>query len=98
MPIHELLSLYGYGGGSPVDEEEEEEEEVEDDEDDGEAEDDEEEEEEDLDNDESSRSTGEMKRNKVRRHGTRSRVSFPLQSTPTNRLKACGAHSDKVHM
>ncbi|XP_046884291.1 mesoderm induction early response protein 1-like isoform X2 [Hypomesus transpacificus] len=65
MPIHELLSLYGYGGGSPVDEEEEEEEEVEDDEDDGEAEDDEEEEEEDLDNDESSRSTGEMKRNKT---------------------------------
>ncbi|XP_062337117.1 mesoderm induction early response protein 1-like isoform X1 [Osmerus eperlanus] len=63
MPIHELLSLYGYGGGSPVDEEEEEE--VEDDEEDGEVEDDEEEEEEDLDNDESSRSTGEMKRNKT---------------------------------
>lgn len=55
MPIHELLSLYGYGGGSTADEDEEEEEE----------DDDEEEEEEDLDNDESSRSTGELKRNEV---------------------------------
>uniref|UniRef100_A0A3Q3J183 Mesoderm induction early response protein 1 n=1 Tax=Monopterus albus TaxID=43700 RepID=A0A3Q3J183_MONAL len=60
MPIQELLSLYGYGGGSPADEDEEEEEEPE-------EEDDEEEEDEEeyLDNDESSRSTGELKRNEV---------------------------------
>ncbi|XP_040027417.1 mesoderm induction early response protein 1b isoform X4 [Gasterosteus aculeatus] len=58
MPIHELLSLYGYGGGPPADEDEEEEpEEEEDDED--------EDEEEDLDNDESSRSTGELKINEI---------------------------------
>lgn len=61
MPIHELLNLYGYGGGSPPDEEEEEEEEPE------EEEDEEEDEEDDLDNDESSRSTGELKRSEVRR-------------------------------
>ncbi|XP_029380018.1 mesoderm induction early response protein 1b isoform X3 [Echeneis naucrates] len=54
MPIHELLSLYGYGGGSTADEEEEEEEDDDDEEED---------EEDDLDNDESSRSTGELKRN-----------------------------------
>ncbi|XP_034039240.1 mesoderm induction early response protein 1b isoform X2 [Thalassophryne amazonica] len=57
MPIHELLSLYGYRSGSPADEEEDEEEEQDDEEDD-----EEEEEEEDVDNDESSRSTGELKR------------------------------------
>ncbi|XP_071218609.1 mesoderm induction early response protein 1b isoform X4 [Salvelinus alpinus] len=61
MPIHELLSMYGYGGGSPADEEDEED--LEDDE----LEDDEEEEEEELDNDESSRSTGELKRSKTER-------------------------------
>ncbi|XP_068427336.1 mesoderm induction early response protein 1b isoform X2 [Clinocottus analis] len=60
MPIHELLSLYGYGGGSPADEDEEEEEEPEEEEDD-----EDEDEEEELDNDESSRSTGESKRNEV---------------------------------
>ncbi|XP_069020553.1 mesoderm induction early response protein 1b isoform X2 [Embiotoca jacksoni] len=58
MPIHELLSLYGYGGRSPADEDEEEEEEPEE-----EEEDEDDDEEEDLDNDESSRSTGELKRN-----------------------------------
>lgn len=59
MPIDELLSLYGYGGDrSPADEDEEEEEEPEEEEDD-------EEEDEELDNDESSRSTGELKRNEV---------------------------------
>ncbi|KAM9459729.1 mesoderm induction early response protein 1b isoform 5-T6 [Salvelinus alpinus] len=63
MPIHELLSMYGYGGGSPADGEEEDEEDLEDDE----LEDDEEEEEEELDNDESSRSTGELKRSKTER-------------------------------
>ncbi|CAL1579962.1 unnamed protein product [Knipowitschia caucasica] len=57
MPIHELLSMYGYGGGSPAeDDDEEEDEEPEEEEDD-----DEEDEEEDMDNDESSRSTGELK-------------------------------------
>uniref|UniRef100_A0A3B4EFW6 Mesoderm induction early response protein 1 n=1 Tax=Pygocentrus nattereri TaxID=42514 RepID=A0A3B4EFW6_PYGNA len=57
MPIQDLLNLYGYGGGaSPEEEEEDEEEEEEDEEDEGEE----------LDNDESSRSTGELKRNKVR--------------------------------
>uniref|UniRef100_A0AAX7V6L0 Mesoderm induction early response protein 1 n=1 Tax=Astatotilapia calliptera TaxID=8154 RepID=A0AAX7V6L0_ASTCA len=57
MPIDELLSLYGYGGDrSPADEDEEEEEEPEEEEED-------EEEDEELDNDESSRSTGELKRN-----------------------------------
>ncbi|XP_036453000.1 mesoderm induction early response protein 1b isoform X1 [Colossoma macropomum] len=55
MPIQDLLNLYGYGGGgSPEEEEEDEEEEEEDEEDEGEE----------LDNDESSRSTGELKRNK----------------------------------
>ncbi|XP_056276940.1 mesoderm induction early response protein 1b isoform X2 [Pseudoliparis swirei] len=69
MPIHELLSLYGYGGGSPADDDDddddddEEEEELDEEEDDEDEE--EEEEEEDLDNDESSRSTGELKRNEV---------------------------------
>uniref|UniRef100_A0A8C7XG78 Mesoderm induction early response protein 1 n=1 Tax=Oryzias sinensis TaxID=183150 RepID=A0A8C7XG78_9TELE len=60
MPIHELLSLYGYGGRSPAEEEEEEEEEE--DEEPEDEDDEEEDEEEDLDNDESSRSTGELKR------------------------------------
>ncbi|XP_063742579.1 mesoderm induction early response protein 1b isoform X3 [Eleginops maclovinus] len=59
MPIDQLLSLYGYGGGSPADEDDDEE----DDEPEEEEDDDEEDEEEDLDNDESSRSTGELKRN-----------------------------------
>lgn len=58
MPIHELLNLYGYGGASPVDEDEEEDEEQE-------EEDDEEDEDDELDNDESSRGTGELKRNEV---------------------------------
>lgn len=60
MPIQELRSLYGYeASGSPEEEEEEEEEEE-----DGEEED-EDDEVEEVDNDESSRSTGELKRNKV---------------------------------
>ncbi|XP_037537524.1 mesoderm induction early response protein 1b [Nematolebias whitei] len=58
MPIHELLSLYGYGSRSPAEEEEDEEDEEPEEEDE-----EEEDEEEDLDNDESSRSTGELKRN-----------------------------------
>lgn len=57
MPIHELLSMYGYGGGSPGEDDEEEEEEPEEEEDD-----EEEDEEEDMDNDEISRSTGQLKR------------------------------------
>ncbi|XP_061695203.1 mesoderm induction early response protein 1b isoform X2 [Syngnathoides biaculeatus] len=56
MPIHELLNLYGYGGASPADEDEEEDEEQE-------EEDEEEDEDDELDNDESSRGTGELKRN-----------------------------------
>ncbi|XP_008331830.1 mesoderm induction early response protein 1b isoform X2 [Cynoglossus semilaevis] len=60
MPIHELLSLYGYGGGSTADEDDEEEEEEAEEE---EEEDEEDDEEEELDNDESSRSTEELKRN-----------------------------------
>uniref|UniRef100_A0A4W4E0Y5 Mesoderm induction early response protein 1 n=2 Tax=Electrophorus electricus TaxID=8005 RepID=A0A4W4E0Y5_ELEEL len=59
MPIQELLSLYGYGTGESPEEEEDEDEE--DEEEDGEEED-EEDEGEELDNDESSRSTGELKR------------------------------------
>ncbi|KAB5578921.1 hypothetical protein PHYPO_G00188040 [Pangasianodon hypophthalmus] len=59
MPIQELRSMYGYeASGSPEEEEEEEEEEE-----DGEEED-EDDEVEEVDNDESSRSTGELKRNK----------------------------------
>ncbi|XP_077471253.1 mesoderm induction early response protein 1b isoform X2 [Stigmatopora argus] len=53
MPIHELLSLYGYGGASPADEDEEEDEEEDEDDD----------EDDELDNDESSRGTVELKRN-----------------------------------
>lgn len=64
MPIQELLNLYGYGGGSPPDEEEEEEDEEEE-EPEEEEDDDEDDEDEDLDNDESSRSTGELKRSEV---------------------------------
>ncbi|XP_034743321.1 mesoderm induction early response protein 1b isoform X2 [Etheostoma cragini] len=63
MPIHELLSLYGYGGGSLADEDEEEEEEEEEEPEDEEDEEEEDEEEEDLDNNESSQRTGELKRN-----------------------------------
>ncbi|KAM8839415.1 mesoderm induction early response protein 1b isoform 1-T1 [Synchiropus picturatus] len=66
MPIHELLSLYGYGGGSPADDEEEEEEEEEEEPEEDEDDDDEEDEVDEMDNDESSRSTGELKRNEVK--------------------------------
>ncbi|KAM9789790.1 mesoderm induction early response protein 1b [Neosynchiropus ocellatus] len=66
MPIHELLSLYGYGGGSPADDEEEEEEEEEEEPEEDEDDDDEEDEADEMDNDESSRSTGELKRNEVK--------------------------------
>lgn len=61
MPIQELRSLYGYEvSGSPEEEDEDDEEEEEDVE-----EEDEDDEVEEVDNDESSRSTGELKRNKV---------------------------------
>nr|XP_057922636.1 mesoderm induction early response protein 1b isoform X2 [Doryrhamphus excisus] len=60
MSIHELLSLYGYGGASPADEDEEE--------DDEQEEDDEEEDEDDeLDNDESSKGVDELKSNEGER-------------------------------
>ncbi|XP_054617652.1 mesoderm induction early response protein 1-like isoform X2 [Dunckerocampus dactyliophorus] len=60
MPIHELLSLYGYGGASPADEDEEEDEEQE-------EEDEEEDEDDELDNDESSKGINELKRNEEER-------------------------------
>ncbi|KAK6310366.1 hypothetical protein J4Q44_G00184210 [Coregonus suidteri] len=64
MPIHELLSMYGYGGGSPADgEEEEDEEDLEDEE----LEDEEEEEEEEWTMMKAADSTGELKRNKTER-------------------------------
>ncbi|XP_061096261.1 mesoderm induction early response protein 1-like isoform X3 [Conger conger] len=57
MPIQELLSIYGYGGGgSPEEEEDEDDAEIEEDDED-------EDEEEYVENDETSTSTGELKRN-----------------------------------
>ncbi|XP_072220125.1 mesoderm induction early response protein 1b isoform X2 [Leuresthes tenuis] len=83
MPIHELLSLYGYGGRSPAEEEEEEEEEEPEEEDD-----EEEEEEEDLDNDESSRSTGELKRNESEEFKTSSGQDSEAQATLEGRTRS----------
>ncbi|XP_035798636.2 mesoderm induction early response protein 1b isoform X2 [Amphiprion ocellaris] len=83
MPIHELLSLYGYGGRSPADEDEEEEEEPEEEEDD-----EEEDEEEDLDNDESSRSTGELKRNEGEDVKNSSGQAGEAQSTSEGRTRS----------
>uniref|UniRef100_A0AAQ5Y802 Mesoderm induction early response protein 1 n=1 Tax=Amphiprion ocellaris TaxID=80972 RepID=A0AAQ5Y802_AMPOC len=68
MPIHELLSLYGYGGRSPDDEEEDEEE--------------------DLDNDESSRSTGELKRNEGEDVKNSSGQAGEAQSTSEGRTRS----------
>ncbi|KAG7525829.1 mesoderm induction early response protein 1 isoform X1 [Solea senegalensis] len=84
MPIHELLSLYGYGGGSTADEDEEEEEEPEEEEDDDEEED----EEEDLDNDESSRSTGELKRNEGKSVKDSSGPGSETQAAPESRTRS----------
>ncbi|KAJ0059125.1 hypothetical protein NL108_008548, partial [Boleophthalmus pectinirostris] len=78
MPIHELLSMYGYGGGSPAEDDEEEDEEPEEEEDD-----DEEDEEEDMDNDESSRSTGELKRTE----GMKSSSGEEVQTPPEGRTR-----------
>ncbi|XP_022068659.1 mesoderm induction early response protein 1b isoform X1 [Acanthochromis polyacanthus] len=83
MPIHELLSLYGYGGRSPADEDEEEEEEPEEEEDE-----EEEDEEEDLDNDESSRSTGELKRNEGEDVKNSSGQAGEAQSTSEGRTRS----------
>ncbi|XP_041751594.2 mesoderm induction early response protein 1-like [Coregonus clupeaformis] len=88
MPIHELLSMYGCGGGSPADEEEEEE----DFEDEEELEDEEEEEEEDLDNDESSRSTGELKRNKTERVKISSGLGNENQLSSEGRTRSVKSH------
>ncbi|CAB1325825.1 unnamed protein product, partial [Coregonus sp. 'balchen'] len=89
MPIHELLSMYGYGGGSPADgEEEEDEEDLEDEE----LEDEEEEEEEELDNDESSRSTGELKRNKTERVKISSGLGNENQSSSEGRTRSVKSH------
>ncbi|XP_008287371.1 mesoderm induction early response protein 1b isoform X2 [Stegastes partitus] len=83
MPIHELLSLYGYGGRSPADDDEDEEEEPEEEEDD-----DDEDEEEDLDNDESSRSTGELKRNEGEDVKNSSGQAGEAQSTSEGRTRS----------
>ncbi|XP_033838485.1 mesoderm induction early response protein 1b isoform X1 [Periophthalmus magnuspinnatus] len=80
MPIHELLSMYGYGGGSPAEDDEEEDEEP-----DEEEEDDEEDEEEDMDNDESSRSTGELKR--TGGEGMKSSSGEEVQTPPEGRTR-----------
>ncbi|XP_020795112.2 mesoderm induction early response protein 1b isoform X2 [Boleophthalmus pectinirostris] len=80
MPIHELLSMYGYGGGSPAEDDEEEDEEPEEEEDD-----DEEDEEEDMDNDESSRSTGELKRTEG--EGMKSSSGEEVQTPPEGRTR-----------
>ncbi|XP_028986942.2 mesoderm induction early response protein 1b isoform X5 [Betta splendens] len=85
MPIHELLSLYGYGGGSPADEDEEEEEEEEPEEEEDDEEDDEEE---DPDNDESSRSTGELKRNEVESVKNSSAKIDEVQKTSEGRTRS----------
>ncbi|XP_037131132.1 mesoderm induction early response protein 1b isoform X2 [Syngnathus acus] len=74
MPIHELLSLYGYGGASPAEEDEEEDEEQE-------EEDEDEDEDDELDNDESSRGTGELKRNED--EGVKSSTAQEDEAPPT---------------
>ncbi|XP_049604170.1 mesoderm induction early response protein 1b isoform X2 [Syngnathus scovelli] len=74
MPIHELLSLYGYGGASPAEEDEEEDEEQE-------EEDEDEDEDDELDNDESSRGTGELKRNED--EGVKSSTAQEDEALPT---------------
>ncbi|XP_071232742.1 mesoderm induction early response protein 1-like isoform X3 [Salvelinus alpinus] len=92
MPIHELLSMYGCGGGSPADGEDEEEEEEEDFEDEEELEDEEEEEEDDLDNDESSRNTGELKRNKTERVKISSGMGNENQLSCEGRTRSVKSH------
>ncbi|XP_070973885.1 mesoderm induction early response protein 1-like isoform X6 [Oncorhynchus clarkii lewisi] len=91
MPIHELLSMYGCGGGSPADGEDEEEEE-EDFEDEEELEDEEEEEEEDVDNDESSRNIGELKRNKTERVKISSGMGNENQLSSEGRTRSVKSH------
>ncbi|XP_064848282.1 mesoderm induction early response protein 1-like isoform X2 [Oncorhynchus masou masou] len=91
MPIHELLSMYGCGSGSPADGEDEEEEE-EDFEDEEELEDEEEEEEEDVDNDESSRNTGELKRNKTERVKISSGMGNENQLSSEGRTRSVKSH------
>ncbi|XP_055738664.1 mesoderm induction early response protein 1-like isoform X3 [Salvelinus fontinalis] len=92
MPIHELLSMYGCGGGSPADGEDEEEEEEEDFEDEEELEDEEDEEEDDLDNDESSRNTGELKRNKTERVKISSGMGNENQLSCEGRTRSVKSH------
>ncbi|MEQ2256885.1 Mesoderm induction early response protein 1, partial [Ilyodon furcidens] len=84
MPIHELLSLYGYGSRSPAEEEEEEEEDEEPEEEDDEEEDDQE----DLDHDESSRSTGELKKNEGEDFKTSSEQGSDSQTTSDGRTRS----------
>uniref|UniRef100_A0A1A8IR45 Mesoderm induction early response protein 1 n=1 Tax=Nothobranchius kuhntae TaxID=321403 RepID=A0A1A8IR45_NOTKU len=83
MPIHELLSLYGYGSRSPAEEDEEEEDEEPEEEDD-----EEEDEEDDLDNDESSRSTGELKRNEAEDFKTSPGPMSEVQTSSEGRTRS----------
>ncbi|XP_014851031.1 PREDICTED: mesoderm induction early response protein 1 isoform X2 [Poecilia mexicana] len=82
MPIHELLSLYGYASRSPAEEEEEEDEEPE------EEDEEEEDEEEDLDPDESSRSTGELKKTEGEDFKTSSEQGSDSQTTSDGRTRS----------
>ncbi|KAM4728321.1 mesoderm induction early response protein 1b isoform 2-T2 [Anableps anableps] len=82
MPIHELLSLYGYASRSPAEEEEEEDEEPE------EEDEEEEDEEEDLDHDESSRSTGELKKTEGEDFKTLSEQGSNCQTTSDGRTRS----------
>ncbi|KAM4557651.1 mesoderm induction early response protein 1b isoform 1-T1 [Fundulus diaphanus] len=82
MPIDELLSLYGYGSRSPAEEEEEEDDEPE------EEDEEEDDEEEDLDHDESSRSTGELKKNEGEDFKTSSEQGSDSQTTSDGRTRS----------
>uniref|UniRef100_M4AXQ8 Mesoderm induction early response protein 1 n=1 Tax=Xiphophorus maculatus TaxID=8083 RepID=M4AXQ8_XIPMA len=82
MPIHELLNLYGYASRSPAEEEEEEDEEPE------EEDEEEEDEEEDLDPDESSRSTGELKKTEGEDFKTSSEQGSDSQTAADGRTRS----------
>ncbi|XP_032421167.1 mesoderm induction early response protein 1b isoform X3 [Xiphophorus hellerii] len=82
MPIHELLNLYGYASRSPAEEEEEEDEEPE------EEDEEEEDEEEDLDPDESSRSTGELKKTEGEDFKTSSEQGSDSQTASDGRTRS----------
>ncbi|XP_030630004.1 mesoderm induction early response protein 1b [Chanos chanos] len=88
MPIQELLNLYGYRRcGLPEEEEEDEEEE------DEEEEEEEEEDGEDVENDESSRSTGDLKRNEDERGKVSKGAGDESQPSGEGRSRPVKAHS-----